>query len=483
MWRLFWIDYLIHMQSVEGAFVSIVRYTREHWPHLGWWPLWYCGMPFANTYQPLLHTVAAAVSGAVGRERRAGVSHRVRAGVRAGTGGVVCACDAADGTPRSGLRRQVSSYSLCSPSALLMPAIARDLGTLFGARRLHAAVVYGDSPNVAALTLLPLALLAIDRALRPGVLRLLLAVAGRDGNRADQHPGHHCLRNGSGGICVRLLRDRRTGCGWRASALCGGLLSLCIVPPSTLMTLFSNTRWMEPADQWNGAHVWQAGILGIAGAVALALAWRSTFSSLVVPADLRERSAGERLGGHHADRAADAISPGDGNGLGVRRRVRGRRGGAVQNRGCGIALVLVYGTTGSLRDVFWCRRHARKKRVQSGIEWLDRNAHGARVMTPGSDGDLAECVYRHSANHRAAAIRARLSSIGPMGGDRADISIAWLQALGAKYVAVVGTQEHRSLQGFRASLEIRRPAEAGYGAKATMRSTKFRNELRLSCTW
>src|ERR1700753_2292262 len=52
------------MGSIEGAFVGLARYIRDHLPHLTWMPLWYGGIPFPDSYPPLLHTTVAAISGA-----------------------------------------------------------------------------------------------------------------------------------------------------------------------------------------------------------------------------------------------------------------------------------------------------------------------------------------------------------------------------------------------------------------------------------
>ena len=60
--ELFTVEFLRHMGSIEGAFIAISRYTMENWPDLSWWPLWFAGMPYTNTYQPGLHLTVAAVA-------------------------------------------------------------------------------------------------------------------------------------------------------------------------------------------------------------------------------------------------------------------------------------------------------------------------------------------------------------------------------------------------------------------------------------
>jgi hypothetical protein len=51
-WRLLFTEYLIHFGSIEPFFFALSRYIRSNWPNLGWFPYWYCGMPFDYTYNP-----------------------------------------------------------------------------------------------------------------------------------------------------------------------------------------------------------------------------------------------------------------------------------------------------------------------------------------------------------------------------------------------------------------------------------------------
>jgi hypothetical protein len=61
-WGLFGIEYLAHMGSVEGSFIGLARYVSLHWRDLHWFPLWHLGMPFQNTYPPMLGFVTAGVA-------------------------------------------------------------------------------------------------------------------------------------------------------------------------------------------------------------------------------------------------------------------------------------------------------------------------------------------------------------------------------------------------------------------------------------
>jgi 4-amino-4-deoxy-L-arabinose transferase-like glycosyltransferase len=57
--ELFWLEYSQYTGSIEGAYVAISRYVMENWRDLTWWPLWYGGVPYHNTYPPLMHWIVA----------------------------------------------------------------------------------------------------------------------------------------------------------------------------------------------------------------------------------------------------------------------------------------------------------------------------------------------------------------------------------------------------------------------------------------
>jgi hypothetical protein len=63
---LFRIEYTRHMGSIEGAYIAIIRHLLEHGPGDRWFPLWYAGIPFQNTYPPLLPILAFATARVLG---------------------------------------------------------------------------------------------------------------------------------------------------------------------------------------------------------------------------------------------------------------------------------------------------------------------------------------------------------------------------------------------------------------------------------
>ena len=64
-WITIWLfrtAYTVQMGSIEGAFIGLARYIAGHSGELHWFPLWYGGVPFPDSYPPLLHAVVAAVA-------------------------------------------------------------------------------------------------------------------------------------------------------------------------------------------------------------------------------------------------------------------------------------------------------------------------------------------------------------------------------------------------------------------------------------
>src|SRR5437867_3812329 len=60
--KLFTVEYSAYLESNEGTFIAIARGIATHPNDLLWWPLWDQGIPFQNTYLPLLHVLVAIVS-------------------------------------------------------------------------------------------------------------------------------------------------------------------------------------------------------------------------------------------------------------------------------------------------------------------------------------------------------------------------------------------------------------------------------------
>lgn len=154
------VEYLRHMGSIEGARIALSRWMLENWRDLSWFPLWYGGIPFENAYLPLWHAMVAAAAAATGFTPAH--AYHVAIAVFYALGPVTLFLLVLRMTGSNACSTATALlYSVLSPSALLVPVLAQDMGSAWRPRRLQDLVVYGEGPHVAALTLLPLVLILL----------------------------------------------------------------------------------------------------------------------------------------------------------------------------------------------------------------------------------------------------------------------------------------------------------------------------------
>ena len=162
---LFFTEYTGHMNSMQGFWTAMARLATSHWFEPGWWPYWDAGMPFEFTYAPLVPGLTALWS------KLAGVSP-ARA-LQAVTGFFYCLvpltlfamCASITRSPGWSFIAAVA-YSLLAPTQLVIPDEAFSFRRVGDARRLYLMAVWDETPHVAALAMLPLVLLFVERAVR-----------------------------------------------------------------------------------------------------------------------------------------------------------------------------------------------------------------------------------------------------------------------------------------------------------------------------
>ncbi len=147
--------------SVEGTYISISRYALHHWGDLQWFPLWFCGMPFLQVYQPGFHLTIAALAGFLHITPERSFHVFTAALYCLGPITLYALCYRATGRRDSALFAGLL-YSLFSPAALVSSVVRADLGGLWLARRYQELVHYGEGPHIAVVTLLPLIILSLD---------------------------------------------------------------------------------------------------------------------------------------------------------------------------------------------------------------------------------------------------------------------------------------------------------------------------------
>jgi hypothetical protein len=162
--ELFFTEYTIHLGSIEAAYIGISRYAIDHPFQWDWFPLWYGGIPYNNTYPPLLHLLVALVAWLAGISPA--LSHH------AVTAALYCLSPVTIYLLALVFsRRHVPGvlaalfYSLSSPSVAIVQQFQAWIDSPWKPLRLSALLEYGDGPHIAAVTLLPLAVLALHYAL------------------------------------------------------------------------------------------------------------------------------------------------------------------------------------------------------------------------------------------------------------------------------------------------------------------------------
>lgn len=174
---LFFTVYLDRFDSIEGTHVAIARWFQLHPQETQWFPSWYGGIPLQNAYPPAMHFLV----GSIARLTSANVAHSYH--MVAAT--AYCLGPVAlflMGLRLSGDRWSsliaALLFSLTSVSAIILPEINVDMRTMFGLRRLHVLLVYGEGPHVASITLFVFALIGLDWALKSRNPASVLVCAG-----------------------------------------------------------------------------------------------------------------------------------------------------------------------------------------------------------------------------------------------------------------------------------------------------------------
>ena len=173
--RLFHTAYTREMGSIEAAYIGLARYIVAHFPDLNWFPLWYGGIPYPDSYPPLLHLIVAAVS-AAGRLSPGLAYHAVCALVFALTPVALYWTACRLGASRLAAFAAALFYSIAAPSGWLVPDIRHDSDGWLGPHRLIVLVRWGEGPHLASILFLILAIGLVHRALqRRTALRFVLA--------------------------------------------------------------------------------------------------------------------------------------------------------------------------------------------------------------------------------------------------------------------------------------------------------------------
>ena len=264
--ELFTAEYIAQMGSIEATHIAIARYAMQNWRDLTWFPLWYGGIPYQNTYLPLLHLIVAAAAKLLGISP-AHSYHAVTAAFYC-LGPVTLFWLAWRLTASRGYSFAAGlAYSLFSPSVLLISSVRQDMGSLFHPRRFETLVRFGEGPHVASMTLLPVAILCLHNAIekrRP--LHYLLAAISMAAVALTNWLGAFALA----AACLAYLLSRWPGCTWKIWAIAAalGVYAYAVVapwiPPSLLSATAANEQHYDVRFPFPAQHLIYAGLMLVA---------------------------------------------------------------------------------------------------------------------------------------------------------------------------------------------------------------------------
>ncbi len=160
--NLFLAEFTNNMRTNAGSFMAISRFIELHWPHLGWFPWWFNGEPFENSYTPMLHMVDAAFAWITGFSTPRAFNFVTGFFFVLGPVFLFYFAWRISGYLETSFLAALL-YSLFSPAAMF-PLFRGDVG-LWDPWRLRVLVYYGEGPHTTVLSALPLALLAVYLAL------------------------------------------------------------------------------------------------------------------------------------------------------------------------------------------------------------------------------------------------------------------------------------------------------------------------------
>jgi len=468
--ELFVTEYSLHMGSIEGAYIGLSRWISEHPWELSWFPLWYGGVPFQNTYPPLLHVLVAGFAG-LWDLSPASAHHAVTAAMYC-LGPVTLFWLA---KTLSGERlwsfAAALVYSVLSPSAFLIPTIATDLGSRWGPRRLQALVGYGDGPHIAAMTLLPLAVLALHVALsRRRPARVYLAAAALAAVALTNWIGTLALAVAV--FSYLLAYSGRWRAGVPVAAIGIALLAYALVspwiPPSSIGTIARNAQHIVGSFPFGVIQVVYISLLVVAAVVLRVLLKRAgcpqwlqagtLFLLFMGSLTLSWAIAGIYLvpqpSRYHLELEM-ALAP-----ILVVGMASFARRSPQQARVVGLAVLLLLVAVQVANYRRYARRLIRPAEIETTVEhqtarWLQENLPDARVFATGSTQFWLNAFTDNpqvGGGFQPGIVNRQIPAVTfgvPFTTDDGESVAKWLRAFGVEAVVVSGLRSRDAYQSFR----------------------------------
>jgi hypothetical protein len=461
-WRLFALQNTPHFNSVEGSFIGLARYMARHFGQFSWWPIWHCGMPYQDTYVPLLHLTVALF--AMGSGMSAAHSYHVVTAV------TYCLAPATLyfmarklGASRVAALLSGLAFSLFSPSALMFSKIGNDLPVPLSSRRLQVLTLYGEGPHVTAIAFIPIVILALENAFLKRTRRsFALAALSMALVFVTNVPGTMAL--GLAAFCWICIHaeDLLTALKIAGGAAALGYAVACFaVPPSSLATVFGNAGTMHSGFSESlhhtpyllplllaatGGSAYLAGRLKLPRFVCFGAAYFVLTTVLVWTAqDSRKFELLPQVGRMHLElELAAALLIGWLLWLLYSRRL-------TRYLVLGFGALALYYQVGNYLEgarVLLTPDNLASHSEYTSARWIDRNMGGKRVYATGSTGfwlnaftDTPQVVGCCDQGRSIVAIAAvpYLLNVG-VSPEHTRLGITWLQAMGAHAMVVNGPE-------------------------------------------
>ncbi len=249
--------------SMQGFWIAIARLAGEHWWKPSWWPYWSGGMPFENTYAPLVPGLMALIARATDIPH--GQAFHIVAALAFCLGPLAVFALAWQwcGDKRWSFIAAIA-YSLSAPTELAAPDGAFAWAHVLDARRLYLTFSWDEAPHQFALAFACFAAAMLVRR-NFAATALLAALAG--------------FANPFGLTAFALLALCTCVVAgvWRTAFAAGAVAYLIVcpyLPPSLIQTIRTNAQMFDESA-WS-AGSWIA--LGAVSAGALALWWNTRAS-------------------------------------------------------------------------------------------------------------------------------------------------------------------------------------------------------------
>jgi hypothetical protein len=274
--ELFGIEFLNNLSSNDGAFISLARFFQQHGTGNAWFPWFNAGMPIEDAYQPLVPALAA-LAAKLTDWPIARAFHFVVAAFYC-LGPVTLFWFAREWSRSLFIPITAAlAYCLASPAALLIPVLRLHSSGLWGGLRLFNLIHYAEDAHNVSLTLLPLALLFLHRAIThrnaPNIVAtIVLCGSGVLANAFG------AVDLAIGGICLVLALNR----GLTILVPVGIVSWLWISPmlPPSLIDLIRQDQWGPHGSYHSGERAWLPTLAVLAVFALLWLLTRRYLSAL-----------------------------------------------------------------------------------------------------------------------------------------------------------------------------------------------------------